>query len=1359
MNDIDIAPKRNDPILAIADAGDSPVVYEINDPILVAADAGGARPLTTEAKEQAFVCLKGPRSHFTTGGDQAYESHVLKAKARRADKEQMGSLVKDTTIAQMIQAEMQDWGKAVELGYDESIVGMYAQKEAPQPTDEKFTLRQQFIKEIVVGALDAPVSVAGAAPGIFTANPFAALGGAGAAPAVLRQWLMDEYSVDPEVNQMDLGDRLQRTLWEGTKAGAVGVIGGKAGEAGGKALKGVWGVAAGRMGQVVSELGAGTFAHSIIMNGEMPTVEDFRMSAVSLAAGHATHAAGAPLRGKIADARLRQKSHMEAKLMHIYEETGIPPNAVVKMARENTALRTQLASAHEGVPDVLLKDGPREKIDNGERPARDFKEDVRAVKGHLEDALVDDLGPVRRFVDEVEGKGAAPKLDAEKNPYKVARVARGWMGKVEHIMEYGGWDLKSGDVDGTKGLLPILKSVHKPKEGTTLQGFAEYVVSRRAVELEKRGQTAREALRSEIRDLRKQQAAIATSRVAYDELGKGVQHHTTLLQKEQKVGNKIRQEIRGLRQEQARLGHLDPTRVVLNNKINDLQLDMRDTWKKRDGLRVKIGDLQEKATKWPKEKVTHAELEAKIRKLQKESVEKRGQRDANEITGFRQYDLKGTIQKGDPHYKQAAKDFQDLNRSILYMQYKAGFFGFDEWNRIKNANMEYVPFKRLMDDMVKMKGFDSEGKPVKAIKGSGRPLTNVLRQWAVDLQNTFRAIEHNRVVNSMAELDKKGVSVKRLKIGKEHDALTEVAKAKGIERSEVTAMDLMKATHGKESSVIYGYKDGQRQAYQVPKDVAHAMNSLTGREWSPSSPAGKTIHNILKTPATLLRGGATSSPDFMFANIIRDISTGYVFSESGNHHIESFAEGAKHVISNSDTYKEWLRSGGAMGNLNSEHLAHLKGDVYKSLSERTLQNTLDVKKVWEYYQKVGGGAESATRVGEYIQAGRKGRGLTERAYQSRDISIDFGKAGYVGRYINDIVAFHNVGIQSLAKLHGALKQNPAGTAMRLFLGVAAPSIGFNLLFGDDERVKEVPQWERDLYWIAVLGDHLIRIPKPGEVGILFGSSFERGIDAMHREDRHAWDGLRNSLLERLKVNTSPTIAEPFVEALTNHSFFRNNSLIPHYMENDLPEFQRNTYTSATARKISSWIASMTPGDHGEGTVSPIVIDNWVQGWTAGMGRYATMGLDKFLRPTAEVPAEWRMEDLPVMRSFMIRSPKSNSRSVDAFMTRHKEARSSRSTANNLLKAMDFENYNLVMNDQRWVTMDGIYEGISNLRGLAFSIHNAKDGEYGLHGKELASFKTEQLEDIYKQITAMGHSGLVAYDKLDKQIEQLKELQH
>ncbi|SCX75989.1 LPD38 domain-containing protein [Desulfoluna spongiiphila] len=1265
-------PEPYDPILAVADAAlaGTTITHETNDPILAVADEAGVEMITPEAKERAFVSLKGPRSRFTTN-KKSYKTRSLKAQARREDQEQMGAMWEDTALARVVQAEMRDWERAAEMGYDESIVGMYAQKKAPVPTNEKLTLRQQFIKEIVAGSLDAPVSVAGAAPGIFTMNPLAALGGAGAAPATLRQWLIDEYTLEPEVSQMELGERLQRSLWEGTKAGAVSMAGGKAGEKMGTAVKGVWGATAGRLAQIPTELVAGTTAHSIVMNGGLPTMEDFRMSAISLAAGHATHAAGAPLRNQMADARLRQKSHMEAKLMHIYEETGLHPNAVMKMAREDETLRAQLVSAHEGVPDALMG-GPREKIDTGERPTRDLKEDVKGVKQWAEDKFVDDLGPIRRFVDEVEGKGAAAELDAKRNPYKQARVARGWMGKVEHIMEHGGWDLKTGDTDGTKGMLQILRNAHNPEAGKSLQGFAEYLVSRRAVELEKRAHKSRRKLRQEVRDLRRRMA--------------------------ENVGNKAE----------------------------------------------------------------YSKLSKRMGKLQSEMQGKLDAKNANEVTGFRQYDLKEVIKRGDALYKHDAADFRALNSSVLKMQHEAGFLSKSEWNRIKNANQEYVPFKRLMDDMVKLgPKFDAEGKPLKTIEGSGRPLTNVLQQWAVDLQSTFRAIEHNRVVNMLADTDIKGATIKRLKLGKDHDAVSEVANRMGIKRSEVTAVDLMEATHGKESSVIYGYRDGKRYAYEVPEGIARAMNNLTGREWSPKSPGGRFLHKILKAPATLLRGGATSSPDFMAANVVRDISSAFAFSENGNRHIRSFAEGAYHAMKTTNTYKEWLRSGGAMGNLSSEHLGHLQGDVYRSLSERTLHNTVDMKKLWTIYQKIGGTAESATRVGEFIQAGRKGASLTERAYQSRDISLDFGKAGSWGRYINDLVAFHNAGIQSMAKLHHAFKRDPQGTALRVFGVVTLPSIVINTLFGDDERVKEVPQWERDLYWVLPIGDYLVRIPKPHEVGIIFGSSFERGLDAMRREDPHAWDGFRNSIMEKFGLSISPTIAEPYIESLTNHSFFTGNNLVPHYMEDVLPEFQRTTYTSATARKISSVIARGAEAlgyDHGEGTVSPIMIDNLVQSWTAGMGRYATMGLDHFLRPKEEVPPEWRMEDLPVVRAFMIRSPKSSSRSMDAFMKRHKKAVRSWTTADGLLKAMDFENYNLVMNDQRWVKLDGIYDTIVTLRGLAYRIHNAKDGEFGLHGKELAHFKTEQLEEIYKQITMMGQCGLTAYDKLDQQIEQLKEWQ-
>ena len=1164
----------------------------------------------------------------------------------------------DSGIQTFWSSEIDSWAQAVEEAYNESIPGIALSKELPEPSSLK-ALRHKFLKESVLTVLELPIYLSGALPGMFMVSPAVSLAGASAAPMAIRQWLMDEYSNDPAISEADLSERLGRMMWEGTKGGAAGLLTGAVGGRFNQWASRLYGPAVGRLATLPVELGTMTTAHSLLVNGQLPTSDDFQHAAIALAAGHAVHRGGAPVRNAITDAHLRTRRGVAAKLSIIYAETGMHPDAVLRMSRTDPILREQLVSRNPEVPDQLRTRGPREKVDSGERPPLNLKDDVRTFKNGLEDALVDDLGGIRRFVDDVAGTGAWTRMDASTNSYKIARTARGYQGKVEHFMEQGGWNIRTGETDGSRGLMQILKDVHNPDKGTSLVGFGEYMVARHAKELEARFTRQRSDISLNIRNLRRD-----------------IRMH---------AGDPVRQ--------------AELTRELL---------------------------------------VAQRKLDSQIARL-----------GADELTGFRRYDLDATINEGRLKYASSLTDWRTLNDSLLTMTKDAGFISKVDLRRIQRANKDYIPYKRLMEESYTRRG-TTGAAPLHPIKGSGRPLTNVWLQYIDDLQRTLRAIEHNEVVNSMARLDTGGRILRPTRSAT--DARRDLATARGVDPSTINALDLVRTMNEDGRVFIHAYQDGTRQSYEVPKDIAHSLANLTGRELQINHPIGKFLWSALKFPATVLRGAAVSTPEFMFSNMSRDISSAFVFSKNGNRHMASFLEGAYHSIRQDDTYWRWMRAGGAMGNIQSEHLGHLRGDVYRKLIERNFRNTIDIKRVWEGYQKIGNTFETGSRLGEFGNMERHGNHRLESAYQSRDVSLDFGKAGWLGRYINDITAFHNVGIQSAAKLYEASRYNPASTAFKVMVGVTVPSVVLNLMFGDDPRVQEVQQWERDLFWIIPTEDELVRIPKPHEVGLLFGSSVERAMDAMRRDDPRAWDGYTNSLKEKFGMSIGPTIAQPVIENLTGYSFFRGRQLIPFFKEKDLPEFQYTSSTSETAKKVSAWIARLTPGQH-TNTPTPVELDNLIQGWTAGMGRYVVKGLDLMLQDEDVVKPLSGLKDVPIIGAFISRYPNAHTRSITAFRKAHRKAQSLTTTTANLKKAMEFEKYKSVMGNYRWIQLNGINKQLNEVSQRIHYFNRLRNGAHGLTGRELRVYKADNIEQLYRRMIQLSKGGLAIYDGVDKQMKQ------
>src|SRR5207253_2735319 len=79
---------------------------------------------------------------------------------------------------------------------------------------------------------------------------------------------------------------------------------------------------------------------------------------------------------------------------------------------------------------------------------------------------------------------------------------------------------------------------------------------------------------------------------------------------------------------------------------------------------------------------------------------------------------------------------------------------------------------------------------------------------------------------------------------------------------------------------------------------------------------------------------------------------------------------------------------------------------------------------------------------------------------------------------------------------------------RAAVGITLPSVLLHFANRDEEGYAEIPQWQRDLFWLVKMGDHWIRIPKPFELGMVFGSIPERLLEFA---DTHDPKGVTESL--------------------------------------------------------------------------------------------------------------------------------------------------------------------------------------------------------------------------------------------------------
>ena len=119
------------------------------------------------------------------------------------------------------------------------------------------------------------------------------------------------------------------------------------------------------------------------------------------------------------------------------------------------------------------------------------------------------------------------------------------------------------------------------------------------------------------------------------------------------------------------------------------------------------------------------------------------------------------------------------------------------------------------------------------------------------------------------------------------------------------------------------------------------------------------------------------------------------------------------------------------------------------------------------------------------------------------------------------------------------------------------------------------------------------------------------------------ESITRNIVDTLKFNPIPQAVVPWVENITNHSFFTGEKIIGRGLENVAKPEQYTASTSLFARAMGDQFG-----------VSPVQLENLIRGYTGTMGMYAVNVLDSFFGSQGDpVKATTRAEQLPVIKRF------------------------------------------------------------------------------------------------------------------------------
>jgi predicted RNA methylase len=638
---------------------------------------------------------------------------------------------------------------------------------------------------------------------------------------------------------------------------------------------------------------------------------------------------------------------------------------------------------------------------------------------------------------------------------------------------------------------------------------------------------------------------------------------------------------------------------------------------------------------------------------------------AGEKTGLTLEQAEAAVQS---HIKTGFKEFEKARVAVYAYQdavlryaRELGALSGDQIKAIRAVNRFYVPFQRVLEATESgltgtAKRLADRALPVKRIRGSGKDIINPLESIIKNTFATVDMVEKNRamlaLVDQAMEIKGSGRFIEHIpapqvatqfNLSQVAGAIKKALEEEGVDLSEVLPnggqleLDELVTVFtpaqfaGKGSGIVSVIRNGKREWYSVnDKDLYDAITAV--------GPQIAGWVKALSGPASWLRAGATLTLGFVARNPVRDTFVAAVQSKHGFVPVVDTVRGLFSYLKADNYYQDFLNSGAANSALVSRDRDQIRTALRKMVDRKWIpRNPIEILRA------LSEATEMATRVGEFrrgvLHEGRTPEGKARAALGARDVTMDFARAGSVGRQVNQFAAFFNARVQGYSRMVDLAKEdahrartekdpNPFHYASgRAAIYLALFSALVWKLNQDDRDYEEIPDWEKATYWHIPIPGGWIRVPKPFEWGTIFGSTTEAALNYLKTKDpqklRNLFPDGPGPTLRAAALSIMPVAIMPWVEIWSNYDMFRDRNIVSPYDTDLPPELQYSRWTSTTAKTIGNVMG-----------VSPSKIDHIAYGYFAGLGRAAMEAPSVLTRLSGQSSAPaGGASDLPVVGTF------------------------------------------------------------------------------------------------------------------------------
>lgn len=568
--------------------------------------------------------------------------------------------------------------------------------------------------------------------------------------------------------------------------------------------------------------------------------------------------------------------------------------------------------------------------------------------------------------------------------------------------------------------------------------------------------------------------------------------------------------------------------------------------------------------------------------------------------GLTEQECQEFVKKAPQQFKAAADIFYKVNDNVISIMEDAEVFSHDLAKTLRTKYRKYCPLLRDFSDTAAAdsfigglteggRGIGNVSVPLKRIniEGSERgvlnPLETILKSYAVMLNRA----ERNKVAL---------MAVENSKTADLHELIQEVPGT----------------TADPKNCVFTVLINGKKKAYKTTQDL---YGPIVGY----NLPAANLAFGVARTAARMLRTGATMSPSFILRNVLRDTVFAGISSKNGFIPIVDTIRGAIALAKDPAMRAEFEAAGVTEYNFYSSQKSRIKS--LDAMAGETPASAWEIMKaVFSRLEATSDFFESSTRMGEYMKARQKGLSMEEAARAAREVTLDFSRSGRVGEQVNQVVPFFNACLQGGDKMVRLFREDFVGTSLKVFKYIVLPSLLIMAMNWDEDWYKDLDPDIKNNYWC--LGRN-IRIPKPQEAGVLFGSGIEALFQQAADKDKDAVSNFLKAFSSNMMPSVLPTLILPLIEWSANYSFFKGRPLVGNKYSRLPDELQYNDYTSELSKGIGSALK-----------VSPMKIDNLVRGYTGTMGALLwSMAGEPFAKAN-NLPAK-HFSELPFVRDFNV----------------------------------------------------------------------------------------------------------------------------